>query len=249
MYLPDGVGHGGGQFQEGEESENDEKGEEGDRQPLKRNSWGQVALAAAEDSAHKMEGVTELVKKNRMERKEHQEKVLDCMLRAEKREEDRAERERRAAKREEERFLEACQIQALKKSQNPPKFPLNTNAQPGPGPIHTLLQLRRHWKRAQQKGGVHVPLVRIHKILHAILVPAKVPDEVKQLALIGHPAVRVPGGDRPEELPDDAVGSHDRLIIKAVETVVPIIDGPLVVVSPGRPANLAGSSVKQGKAG
>jgi hypothetical protein len=103
MYFPDGVGHGGGQFQEGEESENDEQGEEGDRQPLKRNSWGQVALAAAEESAHKMEGVTELVKKNRMERKEHQEKVLDCMLRAEKREEDRAERERRAAKREEER--------------------------------------------------------------------------------------------------------------------------------------------------
>ena len=49
------------------------------------------------------EGVTELVKKNRMERKEHQEKVLDHMLRTEKREEDRAERELRAAKREEER--------------------------------------------------------------------------------------------------------------------------------------------------
>ena len=103
MYWPEGVGNGGGQLEEGGESENDEKGGEGDRQPPKRNSWGQVALAAAEDSAHKMEGVTELVKKNRMERKEHQEKVVDCMLRAEKREEDRAERERRAAKREEER--------------------------------------------------------------------------------------------------------------------------------------------------
>jgi hypothetical protein len=106
MWLPDGAGlggGGGGQSQEMEDNEFNEEGEEGDRQPLKRNSWGQVAWAAAEKSAHKTDGVTELVKKNRMERKEHQEKVLDHMLRTEKREEDRAERELRAAKREEER--------------------------------------------------------------------------------------------------------------------------------------------------